>query len=203
MFRFFPNAKRSLDSLFDSITDLLVDGLLFFRLLFRSRTSMSVGSLVRKAGGLLSGEVGPTKTIERLRPFLPHSLVLLIELERCLGNRQTRDPDRLASKGLQVCVGNGSRLVGRDFLRTFAHSSCRWHKRIRLGVSTGGSEVGYVSPRTVRAYWPPEPERRGHQRTSSQNWRTFVRNQAFLSPRRKQLQSDQQFTLGWSVSAII
>lgn len=36
----------------------------------------------------------------------------------------------------------------------------------------------YVSPRTVRAYWPPEPERRGHPRTSSQNWRTFVRNHA-------------------------
>src|SRR5260370_32192126 len=41
MFRFFPNAKRSLDSLFNLITDLLVDGLLFFRLLFRSRTSLS------------------------------------------------------------------------------------------------------------------------------------------------------------------
>jgi transposase InsO family protein len=35
-----------------------------------------------------------------------------------------------------------------------------------------------VSPRTVRAYWPPEPERRGHRRTSSQNWKTFVRNHA-------------------------
>ena len=36
----------------------------------------------------------------------------------------------------------------------------------------------FVSPRTVRAYWPPEPERRGHRRTSSQNWKTFVRNHA-------------------------
>ena len=41
---------------------------------------------------------------------------------------------------------------------------------VKLGI--------YVSPRTVRAYWPPEPERRGRQRTSSQNWRTFVRNHA-------------------------
>jgi putative transposase len=41
---------------------------------------------------------------------------------------------------------------------------------VKLGI--------YVSPRTVRTYWPPEPERRGHQRTSSQNWRTFVRNHA-------------------------
>lgn len=41
---------------------------------------------------------------------------------------------------------------------------------VKLGI--------YVSPRTVRAYWPPEPERRGHPRTSSQNWRTFIRNHA-------------------------
>jgi putative transposase len=41
---------------------------------------------------------------------------------------------------------------------------------VKLGI--------YVSPRTVRAYWPPEPGRRGHRRTSSQNWRTFVCNHA-------------------------
>jgi hypothetical protein len=34
MLRFFPNAKRSLDSLLILITDLVTDGLLFFRLLF-------------------------------------------------------------------------------------------------------------------------------------------------------------------------
>src|SRR6266566_6806073 len=42
MFRFFQNTKRSLDSLLNLITDLVADGLLFFRLLFRSRTSLSV-----------------------------------------------------------------------------------------------------------------------------------------------------------------
>jgi hypothetical protein len=41
MFRFFPNAKRSLDSPLNLITDLVADGLLFFRLLFRSRTALS------------------------------------------------------------------------------------------------------------------------------------------------------------------
>jgi hypothetical protein len=34
MLRFFPNAKRSLDSLLILITDLVTDGLLFFRLLY-------------------------------------------------------------------------------------------------------------------------------------------------------------------------
>jgi hypothetical protein len=41
MSQFFPNAKRSLDSLLSLITDLVVDGLLFFCLLFRSRTALS------------------------------------------------------------------------------------------------------------------------------------------------------------------
>src|SRR6266481_3980370 len=41
MLRFFPNAKRALDSLLILITDLVMDGLLFFRLLFRSRTALS------------------------------------------------------------------------------------------------------------------------------------------------------------------
>jgi putative transposase len=42
MSRFLPNAKRSLDSLLNLITDLAEDVLLFIRLLFRSRTSLSV-----------------------------------------------------------------------------------------------------------------------------------------------------------------
>ena len=35
-----------------------------------------------------------------------------------------------------------------------------------------------VSPRTVRAYWPQDSDPRGGRRTSSQPWRTFVRNHA-------------------------
>jgi transposase InsO family protein len=41
---------------------------------------------------------------------------------------------------------------------------------LKLGV--------YVSPRTVRAYWPKEPLRSGPRATSSQHWRTFIRNHA-------------------------
>src|SRR5262249_18736740 len=41
MSRFFASAKRSLDSLLNLITDLVADGLLFLRLLFRSRTALS------------------------------------------------------------------------------------------------------------------------------------------------------------------
>jgi putative transposase len=35
-----------------------------------------------------------------------------------------------------------------------------------------------VSPRTVRVYWPQDRDPRGGKRTSSQRWRTFVRNHA-------------------------
>jgi hypothetical protein len=35
-----------------------------------------------------------------------------------------------------------------------------------------------VSPRTVRVYWPCDPDGRGSRTTSSQQWRTFVWNQA-------------------------
>jgi hypothetical protein len=42
MFRFFfLNAKRSLASLLNLISEMVADGLLFFRLMFRSRTSLS------------------------------------------------------------------------------------------------------------------------------------------------------------------
>jgi putative transposase len=36
----------------------------------------------------------------------------------------------------------------------------------------------YVSPRTVRAYWPEELLRSGPRSTRPQHWRTFVRNHA-------------------------
>jgi putative transposase len=36
----------------------------------------------------------------------------------------------------------------------------------------------FLSPRTVRRYWPWEPKDRGRRRASSQCWATFVRNHA-------------------------
>src|SRR3974390_1102787 len=81
-----------------------------------------------------------------------------------------------AFAGLEPDAGKLSRPV----LRGPAPSDGGW---LLGGQARVASELSvklgiYVSPRTVRAYWPPEPERRGHRRTSSQNWRTFVRNHA-------------------------
>src|SRR2546423_1642210 len=100
MLRFFPNAKRSLDSLLILITDLVTDG----SPVPLAHSPQRGSPVFAKAAGLLSGETGPTKTIERLRPFLPNPLVSPMQLERGFGHRQTRDPDRLAAQEFPVVL---------------------------------------------------------------------------------------------------
>ena len=105
MSRFFPNAKRSLTSLLNLITHLVADGLLLFRLMFRSRKALKRGGPVpAKTAGLLSGVAGPFETMERLRSFLSRPLVSPTQLEKCLGHRQTRDADRRAAQGFPVVL---------------------------------------------------------------------------------------------------
>jgi len=128
--------------------------------------------------------IGPTETIERLRPFLSHRLVSPMPLERGLGHRQTRDPDWLASQGFPVVLEWKSQAGRpripeniRKLIVQMAKENPTWGQArvaaelsVKLGI--------YVSPRTVRAYWPPETKPRDNGRTCSQNWRTFVRNHA-------------------------
>src|SRR6516162_4307161 len=98
MSRFFPSAKRSLDSLLNLITDLVADGLLFFRLLFRSRTALSAEVL------FLRKQLAFYEERQAQRPCLSHPLVSPLRLERGLGHRQARDFDRLASQRFQVVL---------------------------------------------------------------------------------------------------
>jgi hypothetical protein len=93
MLRFFPNAKPSLDSLLDLITDLVADGVVFCRLVSLTHDPKRGGPVATKAAGLLRAEAGPTEAIARLRPFLSHPLVSPMQLESGLGHRQTRDGD--------------------------------------------------------------------------------------------------------------
>jgi hypothetical protein len=104
MSRFLPNAKRSLDSLLNLITDLAGDVLLFFRLLFRSRTALSAEVLfLRKQLAFYEErQVQPRRLNDSAR--LSQPLVSSMQLERVLGNRQTRDADRVASQGFQVVL---------------------------------------------------------------------------------------------------
>jgi len=53
---------------------------------------------------------------------------------------------------------------------TWAEERIAAELSVKLGI--------LVSPRTMRAYWPQDSDPRGCRRTSSQHWRTFVRNHA-------------------------
>src|SRR5215469_16171301 len=105
MSRFFPSAKRSLDSLLNLITDLVADGLLFFRLLFRSRTALSAEVLfLRKQLAFYEERQAQPR---RLNDSARVCLILwsrLCDWKEGLGHRQARDFDRLASQGFQVVL---------------------------------------------------------------------------------------------------
>ena len=64
----------------------------------------------------------------------------------------------------------------RELIAEMARENLTWGQgrvaselSLKLGI--------YVSPRTVRAYWPSDPDRRC-RRTLSQSWQTFIRNHA-------------------------
>ena len=132
MLRFFPNAKRSLDSLLILITDLVTDGLLFFRLLFRSRTAVSAEVLFlrKQLAFYQERQVQP----RRLNDSARFSLILWSRLCNWKEALVIVKPETLGIARVSSCFGKGShKLVGHEFLRTSASSSCKWHKRIRLG----------------------------------------------------------------------
>src|SRR6266550_4398747 len=168
MIRFFPNAKRSLDSLLILITDLVADGLLFFRLLFRSRTALSAEVLFlrKQLAFYQERQVRLCNWKEALVIVKPETLIGWHRKSFKLfwkGKSQAgrpRIPENIRKLIVQMAQENP----------TWGQARVSAELSVKLGI--------YVSPRTVRAYWPPEPGRRGHRRTSSQNWRTFVRNHA-------------------------
>ena len=185
MSRFFPSAKRSLDSLLNLITDLVADGLLFFRLLFRSRTALSAEVLfLRKQLAFYEErQAQPRRLNDSARVCLIlwsrlcdwKEALVIVKPETLIGWHRKgfklfwkwksqagrpRIPENIRKLIVQMAQENP----------TWGQARVASELSVKLGI--------YVSPRTVRAYWPPEPERRGHRRTSSQNWRTFVRNHA-------------------------
>lgn len=185
MSRFLPNAKCSLDSLLNLITDLVADGLLFCRLLFRSRTALSAEVLfLRKQLAFYEErQVQP----RRLNDSARFSLILWSRLCNWKEALVIVKPETLISwhrKGFKLfwkwkSQAGRPRLPEsiRKLIVQMAQENPTWGQArvaaelsVKLGI--------YVSPRTVRAYGPPEPGRRGHRRTSSQNGRTFVRNHA-------------------------
>jgi putative transposase len=185
MFRFFLNTKRSRDSLLNLITDLVVDGLLFFLLQFRSRTSLSAEVLfLRKQLAFYEErQVQP----RRLNDSARFSLILWSRLCDWKEALVIVKPETLIGwhrKSFQL-FWKGKSQAGRPripenirkLIVQMAKENPTWGQArvvaelsVKLGI--------FVSPRTVRAYWPLEPERRGRRKASSQNWKTFVRNHA-------------------------
>src|ERR1017187_2956317 len=65
----------------------------------------------------------------------------------------------------------------RQLIARMANENVTWGEErvadelsLKLGI--------YVSPRTVRKYWPRQPDATGCTRTSLQHWKTFVKNHA-------------------------
>src|SRR5215467_5750831 len=134
MSRFFPSAKRSLDSLLNLITDLVADGLLFFCLLFRSRIALSAEILfLRKQLALYQErQVQPRRLNDSARVCLIlwsrlcdwKEALVIVKPETLIGWHR---------KGFKLFPKWKSQAGRHDFLRTSANSSCRWQKRIQLG----------------------------------------------------------------------
>ena len=117
MLRFFPNAKRSLDSLLILITDLVTDGLRFFRLLFRSRAALSAEVLfLRKQlaswagicpGNNESGGKRKSSRIPKGNVYLKTALVEAANAAAKAKGTYLRD-NFCRLKARRVCVGLGS-----------------------------------------------------------------------------------------------
>ena len=167
------------------ITDLIADGFHFFRLLFRSRTALSAEILFQRKQLAFYEErqVQP----RRLNNCARFSLILwsrlcdwkealvIVKPETLIGwHRKSfklfwkwkshagrpRLPENIRKLIVQKAQENP----------TWGQARVATKLLLKLGID--------VSPRTVRAYWPPEPERRGNRSISSQNWRIFLHNHA-------------------------
>ena len=185
MFRFFPNAQRSLDSLLGLVTDLVGDGFRFFRFMLRSRVALSAEILfLRKQLAFYQERQTQPR---RLNDSARFSLVVwsrLFDWKEALLIVKPETPIGWHRKGFKLfwrwkSQAGRPRLPEniRKLIVRMAQDNPTWGQArvaaelsVKLGI--------YVSPRTVRAYWPPEPDQGGPRRTSSQHWRTFVRNHA-------------------------
>src|SRR5215471_408736 len=182
---FFSRAARLPGSLLSSVIDLVGDVIRFFPLLVRSRSALSAEVLfLRKQ--LAFYEERQVKP-RRLNNAARLSLVVWSRLFEWKDALVIVKPETLLGwhrKGFRLFWKWKSR-VGRprlpkdirDLIVRMALENPTWGQA-RVAAELSVKLAIYVSPRTVRKYWPPEPERRGRRRTSSQHWRTFIRNHA-------------------------
>jgi hypothetical protein len=178
---FLHNAVRSCTSFFGFVFDLMGDAFRFFRLSIRSHFALSAEVLfLRKQ--LAFYEERETQP-RRLTNAARLSLVLWSRLFDWKNALVLVKPETLIGwhrRGFQLFwrwksrVGrprlpeNIRKLIVRMALKnpTWGQARVAAELSVKLGI--------YVSPRTVRAYWPPESGSRGPHRTSSQHWKATL-----------------------------
>lgn len=136
-----------------------------------------------QAAGVLSGIRNETASTDRSSEDHAGVLVALVGLEAGIGHRSATDPDSVAPPRvpavLALEVETGKAALPRNIRELIAEMA---RENLTWGQGRVASELSlklgiYVSPRTVRAYWPSDRGRRC-RRTSSQSWQTFIRNHA-------------------------
>jgi putative transposase len=185
MLRFFLSAMRPLASFFGFVVDLIGDGLRFFCQAVRSHSALSAEILfLRKQLAFYEErQTEPRRLTDSARASLViwsllfdwKDALVIVKPETLIGWHRKgfklfwrwkshagrpRLPENIRKLIVQMAQENP----------TWGQARVAAELSVKLGI--------YVSPRTVRAYWPPEPDQRGPRRISSQHWRTFVRNHA-------------------------
>ena len=185
MSRLFLKPVRSFISLFGFLFDLMGDGLRFLGLTVRSHSALSAEILfLRKQLAFYEErETQPRRLNDSARLSLVFwsrlfdwkSALVIVKPETLIGWHRTGFKlfwKWKSRTGRPRLPGNIRKLIVRMALEnpTWGQARVAAELSVKLGI--------FVSPRTVRASRLPEPERQGPRRTSSQHWRTFVRNHA-------------------------
>ena len=168
-----------------AFTELLRDGIRFLRTIARSRAALGAEVLFlrKQLAYYQEREIRPRRLTDAARL----SLVLwsrIFDWKESLAVVTTETFIRWHRKGfkfywrLKSRGGRPALPMGiRQLIARMVKENITWGEEriadelsLKLGIR--------VSPRTVRKYWPKESGHRGRRRTSSQHWRTFVKNHA-------------------------
>jgi putative transposase len=185
MFRFRIGWLRSVGSVLIVSWELLRDGLQFMNVIARSRTAAAAEVLFlrKQLAYYQEHKICPRRLTDAARL----SLVLwsrLFDWKEALTIVSPATFVRWHRKGFKLYwrwkSRGGRPPLPKDIRQLIARmvsENITWGEErvadelsLKLGI--------YVSPRTVRKYWPGQPDATGRTRTSSQHWRTFVKNHA-------------------------
>src|SRR5208283_1765045 len=155
----------------------LRDGLQFLNVAARSRTAVvaEVLFLRKQLAYYRDHQIRPRRLTDVAR------LLLVLGPGFSTGEKRSWSlhpvPSSAGIAMVSSCIGAGSQAAdGQHFARMVRENITWGEERVADELSL---KLGIlVSPRTVRKYWPLQPDGTWHRRTSSQHWRTFVKNHA-------------------------